>query len=1139
MRAKDDTRTLTVGPFRLLKPVGDGAMGQVWKGAHEESDAPVAVKILAAPLSEKSLLGQNFRGELGVIAALNHPAIVQVYDGGTVTPAEAGRSGGELVFNSPWFAMEWASSGTLEMAAGWPQIEGAVRDILGGLAHAHARRVVHLDVKPTNVLQAGLNDVRPGWKLADFGISRLSDDDATGVVQGTPAFMAPEQFRGDQHLLGPWTDLYSLGCTVWLLVCGKKPYPGRNSKQIGLAHLSGARLPYRPRFPIPRHLEMWLAWLMARAPANRPQFAVDALEALDEIGEICAPKASRAAETVSTFSTHGQLNTFEFMAPLGEEDELSEELPIQFGQAPVPADWRSEADHRKPLDWEMGLGVFDLREVPFVGRKSERDILWKALRRVHERGRPQAIVIRGATGCGKTRLVGWLAERAVESGAASAVYAHHSRRGGPTDGVGAAIGRALGLHKIEVDEALEYLRAHPGVTDDLDAHLLLSVAHRDAPQVTATDRHTALIRMLAHLSGSRNLVLVVDDAQWGPEALVLVQRLIRSSKARILVLAIVRDEALAERPDTTDVLEALLDGHGTSLLELPALPSDAHRDLIERLLPLEPSVAERLHKRSLGNPLFAVQLVGDWVKRRLLVRGDDGFAVRAGADLELPDNLHTAWRERMDRLLAHRGPAARTAIELAACLGHHVDLVEWKTTCAVAGVPADLALLEALIEAGLGQKTETGFAFVHGILRESVERTAREAGHGAALHRVCADAFWDDSPRSQQRRANHRKAAGDFHDALEPLLAASLGYELLGDLEASRAAYSQWEETARAIGLGKADELWLAGMLRRAGIENAHGRHGEARELAAHVMKHPSATEETVIGAYYVVGVAALRQGDLAAAAVHLEEARSQAGDAGMLNDAAIAAMALAEALLYKGERAAAEEALEAARTRITKSAPPSQRVQLLQAIAFMDVHHARFDDAVSGYELALAIAEEHHLRIGIGLCRLGLGDARRLSGDPLDASSDYERALRVLGPTGPMRVAQVQLAQAANALALGRMAKAWGLATTVRARFAGHERRRELAFAEGILAAVACHRREQDALDQVRAYFSSMQVYGSGEPDLVWLLTQCGEAAISLDRELGEALLERAVSGWKSLRWAHEVIRLMDLLTFSITPGE
>jgi len=1114
-------------------------MGKVWRASHLDSDALVAVKVLSSPLSESSQLHRDFRGELGVIAGLNHPAIIQVYDGGMVTSTEAERSEGLLSANAPWFAMEYASRGTLERVSDWSRLEGAVRDILAGLAHAHARRVIHLDVKPTNVLEVALDHARPGWKLADFGISRLTDEDAARVVQGTPAFMAPEQIQGHQHLLGPWTDLYSLGCAVWLLVCGKKPYPGRNAKQIGLAHLSGARLPYRPRYRVPRYLEVWLGWLMARAPSRRPQFASDALEALDELGEVIEPRSARAADTVSTFSTQGQLTTFEFMAPAVEEEEFSEELPIHFGQAPMPFDWRLDDLEFPRRDWEMGLGVHDLREVPFVGREAERDTLWAALRKVKERGRPQAVFLQGATGCGKSRLAAWLAERAVEVGAASAVFAHHSRRGGPTDGIGAAVGRALGLHKIGPEASLDYLSGHPGVADDLEAHLLQSLMHHDAPLVSAVDRHMPLVRMLTHFSLERAVVLVVDDAQWGPEGLVVVQRLMRQPKARVLVVATVRQEALAERPDTADILESLLDSPGTVAMSLEPLPAADHRTLVERLLPLEPMVAERLYRRTLGNPLFAVQLVGDWVKRRLLVPGPDGFTIRPGADLALPDSLHMAWSERLDRLFASLGEATRTAVELAACLGQHVDLMEWRATCTVAGIEASSAVVQALLDSGLARKTDTGFAFVHGILRESIERAAREAGRAGQLHRCCADAFWDVSPRSRQRQAKHRIAAGDLVQALAPLLEASAGYEIHGDLEASRAAYFEWEETARAIDLAETEALWLQGVLRRSGIEQAHGRFGKARELALHVAVRGTASEPMVVQALRVAGEAALRQGDLNASIKHLERARDRAMKSKMLDETAFSAMGLAEALLLKGQRAEAEEALDAARQRITRGAMPYRHVQLLRALAFLSLHHAHFEESQERLEEALGIAEKNHLRIGIGLCQLGLGDVRRLAGDLGAASRNYEQAMHVLRPAGPLRVAQVHLGQASNALAGGSLARAEGLAQAVRAQFSGFERRRELAIADGVSATVACLRRERDALDQVRAYFGAMQAYGSGEPDLVWLLTRCGEAVVSLDPKLGEALLERAVGGWRSLGWTREVSRLERVLADEVSWGE
>jgi eukaryotic-like serine/threonine-protein kinase len=1105
-------------------------MGDVWKGTHGDGADFVAVKLLKTPLTDRRIGGPNFRGELGVISGLNHPAIVRVYDGGHVTPAEAGRSKGRLRANAPWLAMEWASGGTLERAANWEVLEVALRDILAGLAHAHSRRVIHLDVKPSNILEASSTDLRPGWKLADFGISRWTDDDASRVVQGTPAFMAPEQFKGEQHRLGPPTDLYALGCTVWLLICGKKPYPGRNSQQIGLAHLSGSRLPFRPRYPVPRHLEMWLAWLMSRDPTSRPQFARDALEALDELGEVVESRTARAADTVSTFSTQGQLTTFEFMAPVADEVEVLDIAPVDFGQAPLPWNWRAQSSEVTVRDWELGLGVYDLREVPFVGRESERDVLWEALRSVHERSRPRSVVIRGASGCGKSKLATWLAERAVELGAAQAIYAHHSLLGGPTDGIGAALGRSLGLHKATAEVALAYLRSHPGVADDLEAHVLHSLVHRNAPVVSAFDRHTPVVNMLTQLSVSRPLVLVVDDAQWGPEGLVVVQRIMRRSKARILVLVTARTESLAERPDAIAVLDALGKMPRNSVMEISPLPDEEHRQFIDCLLPLEPKVARRLQERTLGNPLFAHQLLGDWVARRLLVPGKDGLQIRPGADLTLPDSLHSTWIERLGDLFDLLGPAARTSVELAACLGEHVDVLEWRATCVVGGVTADLGWLDAIVDAGLARRTDTGFAFVHGILRESIERMAREAGRAAELHRCCADALWDASPRSRQRQAKHRIAAGDFDQALAPLLDASKGFELRGDLESSRAAYLQWEETARALGLDSGGTGWLRGVLRRSGIEHAHGRFSEARELALHVAERGVEGEGVVIKAMRGLGEAALCQGDLGTAIERLKTACVLAKASRMRDENAFASMALAEALLLRGERQEAAEVLQGARQRIVSGAQPNRRVQLLRATAFMALHDARFEAALDHYAEACQIAEASHLRIDIGLCEIGSGDVHRLSGHPDVAARHYEKALLVFRPAGPLRTAQVQLAQAENALALAEYGLAASLARSVRTLFAGSGRRRELMIIDGILGIEACVTGSSTAFERISSYLDSVESDGSSEPGRVWLLSRCAVASLRVDSALGARAVGLAIRGWQCLGWEHEAERVARL---------
>jgi predicted ATPase len=103
-----------------------------------------------------------------------------------------------------------------------------------------------------------------------------------------------------------------------------------------------------------------------------------------------------------------------------------------------------------------------------------------------------------------------------------------------------------------------------------------------------------------------------------------------------------------------------------------------HRRLVEELLRLEPGLAARVAERTDGNPLFAVQLVGDWVERGVLVPTARGLALEAGEDGRIPDDIHGLWTTRVARVLERHGPDARRALELAAVLGNEVDAAEWR-----------------------------------------------------------------------------------------------------------------------------------------------------------------------------------------------------------------------------------------------------------------------------------------------------------------------------------------------------------------------------------------------------------------------------------------------------------------------------
>ena len=271
---------IELGPFRLDKPIGVGASAEVWGALHRLEKVPVAVKVLTARAARQEAFADGFRTEVEAAASLNHPAIVELLDQGRVPPAVEGASNGRLRAGSPYLVMERLDGGALHdrEPLDWRELRSTLMTLLDALAHAHARGVLHRDIKPGNIMftEAGLP------KLVDFGIAHAQEQDASNEgYLGTPAYMAPEQFEARWRDYGPWTDLYALGCTAWTMIWGEPPF-GRRTKVVDLAlahvHRPLPRLAVPPTLP-PALME-WLEQLLAKRPRDRFRRAADAAWAL-------------------------------------------------------------------------------------------------------------------------------------------------------------------------------------------------------------------------------------------------------------------------------------------------------------------------------------------------------------------------------------------------------------------------------------------------------------------------------------------------------------------------------------------------------------------------------------------------------------------------------------------------------------------------------------------------------------------------------------------------------------------------------------------------------------------------------------------------------------------------------------------
>jgi serine/threonine-protein kinase len=207
------------GEYSLVRELGRGGMGVVFLAREVALDRLVAIKLLPPVLATDGTLRERFLREAKTAAQLSHPHIVSIH-------AVATR--GELVF----FVMEYVDGGTLgdrlrrEGALPRDQALRIVQETAWGLAHAHARGVVHRDVKPDNILlEAGSDRAL----VTDFGIARAGETTDPALGAGTMHYMSPEQAHGDADAR---TDIYALGITAWHALAGRRPFEGQGGAAL-------------------------------------------------------------------------------------------------------------------------------------------------------------------------------------------------------------------------------------------------------------------------------------------------------------------------------------------------------------------------------------------------------------------------------------------------------------------------------------------------------------------------------------------------------------------------------------------------------------------------------------------------------------------------------------------------------------------------------------------------------------------------------------------------------------------------------------------------------------------------------------------------------------------------------------------
>jgi len=256
--------------YRLDKVLGKGGIGAVYKGLDLRLDRKVAVKVLLGSVLDKAQIARRFEREARVVAQLNHPNVVTVYDFGQTAVGNA------------FIVLEYLRGVTLRSvlrrqgALDPTTVAGWLDPILDGLAAAHRKGVVHRDLKPGNVLIVKKSRGPMTVKLLDFGIAKVKSSQreaaaphltVPGVVLGTLGYMAPEQLLGDQ--VDERADVYSVGVLVLEALLGRRPFEGRTPMEvIGSVARTLAQLPGDS--PAVAELAAILGRCLEQAPEDRP-----------------------------------------------------------------------------------------------------------------------------------------------------------------------------------------------------------------------------------------------------------------------------------------------------------------------------------------------------------------------------------------------------------------------------------------------------------------------------------------------------------------------------------------------------------------------------------------------------------------------------------------------------------------------------------------------------------------------------------------------------------------------------------------------------------------------------------------------------------------------------------------------------
>ncbi|MFO0676467.1 MAG: protein kinase [Polyangiaceae bacterium] len=973
--------------YEVVRELGRGGMGVVYLCKDSVTGDRVALKRLRTPDEAKGQTrpeeGWWFHQEARAVASLDHPSIVRARDFGT------------LADGSPYLVMdalpgrsvhEWMHTTKLPWAVMWALAD----QVLAGLAHAHARGVIHGDLKPSNVMldlagagtgpRAYVLDLGLAWLRQNRHDPRLDGAEAPEIAQhagaGTVGWVAPEQIRKAATLVGPATDVYALGCILYRVLTGKEIFEG-SAQDVLRAH---KRLPVPPPVlpsDVPEGVGALIVRMLAKRPWHRFEYAADARRAWNQ----WRPKGALPLEDVVASQGRGSRP----MASFGSVDGMM----VAQGRSLAP-------------------GILALRPSPMVAREDERREMMSLVDEVADSKGPiqRMVAIIGEAGVGKSRLTEWLCEQVHEQGRMQPLRARYGRIPTPLDGITGAVNTYFNLEgadralveqtlmarwevNAQDDDALTWVAATaewlrptpPGTIAPLGPTGKRFVL--DRPEL----RWIVVRRVLERIGRDRPVLLWLDDLHLSsPNTFEMLNRLrADATRLRILVVATARSETLATDLDAALRMEATRVDWNGKVMDLRPLGTDETEVLLRAMLPLAEDAVSRATEQSRGNPLFALQLLHAWAGGGYLEMEEGQYHVPKGALQGRAITTAELWDERLRAVSTE----LRLSAYAAAAIGEDIRGEVLKSLVASLGMnPMDamgaLTRAQILLAAGNDQ-----FRWPHALLQEHLLERLHERNDAPAIFRLAANALAKHPAVGSRRIMKHRVTnllrAGDDD------VAAQLMFRFI------EASWRRGRDTAatlrdlelldgRVTGAAAAEySYWRAEALRHI------GRLEEAREQADHARAafELAGEEGREARTLRLLGHIASDLGAPAQGRLQVALALSRFEKLGDERGRAEAQVVLGEIDYLLGEHARARETLLDATQRCTDLGDILGRAQCLILLALTETavgHHQRARALLADARIEF---DNIGYRLGTAQCDVVLAHAEYRAAD-LDAARSH-----------------------------------------------------------------------------------------------------------------------------------------------------